>query len=67
MTPLSFRPLYPDEGRLAIDIDGDPAHFDTQAILCLDVDLMRLVPAAPFVACVLEGETAYVTCGYFMR
>ena len=67
MTSLSFRPLYSDEGRLAIDLDGDLAQFDTQAILCLDADLLRLVPSAPFVACEFEGETAHVTCGYFMR
>ena len=67
MAALCFWPLYPDKGRLAIDLDGDLVQLDTQAILCLDADLLRRVPSAPFVACEFEGQTAYVTCGYFMR
>ena len=41
--------------------------FDTEAILCLDEALMKLIPSAPCVACEFEGETAFVTCGYYMR
>ena len=67
MTTLSFRPLFTDEGRLPIVCDGDLTPFDIEAILCLDADLLTRAPSAPSVACEFEGETAFVTCGYFMR
>ena len=67
MTTVSFRSLFPEEGMLSIVCDGDSSLFDTESILCLDEDLLKLVPYPPFVACEFEGETAYVVCGYFMR
>ena len=67
MATFSFRSLFTAEGRLPIVCDGDLTPFDTDAILCLDDELLKLIPSAPSVACEFEGETAFVTCGYFMR
>ena len=67
-TSFSFRPLFGPEGRLAIVCDDEELRpFDTEAILCLDDSLQKLIPSAPCVPCEFEGETAFVTCGYYMR
>jgi hypothetical protein len=68
MPDFDFRLLYPATGVDPLPVtELDLTTCDSQSVLCLDADLLRLAPFAPWHECEYEGKPAYVTCGYFLR
>ena len=69
MTDYDFRSVFPILGGEPIPglTDVDLTLCDSQSILCIGPEFVRLAPFAPCQECDFEGKQAFITSGYFMR